>query len=61
MTKPPKMMPGQEPYTPDELARVEKLVSDAADSDPGETGEESCRCTFCNTPFWQLIGMRNPN
>ena len=37
--EPTKMMPGQEPYTPEELARLQSLVSDAAEGDPGETEE----------------------
>ena len=36
----PKMMPGQEPYTPNELATLYGLVSDAAAGDPGEANEE---------------------
>jgi len=33
------MMPGQEPYTPEERERLYALVRDAADGDPGEQGE----------------------
>lgn len=33
------MLPGQEPYSPVELAKVESLVGDAARSDPGEEHE----------------------
>lgn len=36
----PGMMPGQKPYTADELKRLHALVSAAADGDPGEEGEE---------------------
>lgn len=35
----PRMMPGQEPYTPEELDRLHALVHDAALGDPGEAGE----------------------
>lgn len=35
----PRMAPGQEPYTCDELRQVNKLISDAADEDPGEEYE----------------------
>lgn len=35
----PKMMPGQTPYTPEDVARLEQLVSDAAAGDPGELEE----------------------
>ena len=35
-----RMMPGQEPYTDAELARVSALVADAAAGDPGEGAEE---------------------
>jgi len=35
----PKMMPGQEPYTEEELKQLHKMVSDAAEGDPGETEE----------------------
>jgi hypothetical protein len=34
-----KMMPGQEPYTDDELRALHNLVSDAAEGDPGERDE----------------------
>lgn len=34
-----KMLPGQEPYTPDELRRLTALVGIAAEQDPGEQGE----------------------
>lgn len=37
--KPPKMMPGQEPYTPEEMARVNSLVSDAARANVTEADE----------------------
>jgi len=37
--KPPKMMPGQEPYTPEEMARVNSLVSDAARANVTEIDE----------------------
>ncbi len=37
--KPPKMMPGQEPYTPAEMARVNSLVSDAARANVTESDE----------------------
>ena len=33
------MMPGQTPYTPEEQKAVSKLISDAADEDPGEQNE----------------------
>jgi hypothetical protein len=33
------MMPGQTPYTLDELERLHRLVADAAAGDPGEQGE----------------------
>jgi hypothetical protein len=35
------MMPGQTPYTEEELKAVRKLVSDAALGDPGEQGESA--------------------
>ena len=35
----PKMMPGQEEYTPEELAQLYQTVSDAAEGDPGEQDE----------------------
>ncbi len=35
----PRMMPGQEPYTPEEMTRLQNLVSDAAKGDPGEADE----------------------
>jgi len=34
-----RMMPGQTPYTNQELAKLYTLVSDAADGDPGEQDE----------------------
>ncbi len=34
-----KMMPGETPYTPEELEQLEDLVSQAADQDPGEDME----------------------
>jgi hypothetical protein len=34
-----RMMPGQPPYTPDELRRLHALVRDAAAGDPGEANE----------------------
>lgn len=37
--KPPKMMPGQEPYTPAEMARLNSLVSDAARANVTEADE----------------------
>lgn len=36
----PRMMPGQEPYTPEELKKLYALISAAADEDPGEAMEE---------------------
>lgn len=36
---PPRMMPGQTPYTPDEWSRLAALVHDAAAGDPGEENE----------------------
>ncbi len=36
----PKMMPGQMPYTQEEILRLNGLVSDAAAGDPGEDMEE---------------------
>lgn len=35
------MMPGQEPYTAAELDKLERLVSEAADGDPGEDYEDA--------------------
>lgn len=35
----PRMMPGQEPYTDEELSALYRLVADAADGDPGEENE----------------------
>ncbi len=35
----PKMMPGQEPYTDDELRVLYAWIHDAALGDPGEVGE----------------------
>lgn len=35
----PKMMPGQEPYTPAELVVLHRLVRWAAEGDPGEQDE----------------------
>jgi len=35
----PKMIPGQSPYTGRELELLYKLISDAADGDPGEDKE----------------------
>lgn len=37
--KAPKMMPGQEPYTPAELTTLYGMVADAAAGDPGEANE----------------------
>lgn len=34
-----RMMPGQTPYTPEEVGMLHELVSDAAKGDPGEAGE----------------------
>lgn len=31
-----KMMPGETPYTPEEVEQLNDLVSQAADQDPGE-------------------------
>lgn len=39
-----KMMPGQEPYTDEELKRLEALVAAAAEEDPGEENEETYLC-----------------
>ena len=39
MSAAPKMMPGQEPYTPAELTTLYGLVADAAAGDPGEANE----------------------
>lgn len=36
----PKMMPGQEPYTPEEWERASRLISAAAATDPGEADEQ---------------------
>lgn len=35
----PKMIPGQDPYTADELDALYALVADAAEGDPGERDE----------------------
>lgn len=35
----PKMMPGQTPYTPEELDALHRMIADAAAGDPGEAGE----------------------
>jgi hypothetical protein len=35
-----KMMPGQKPYTKEELKKLHKMVGDAAKGDPGEKEEE---------------------
>ena len=35
----PKMAPGQTPYTPEEEARLHRMIADAAESDPGEENE----------------------
>ena len=35
-----KMMPGQEPYTPEEKKKLRELIEDAAKGDPGELAEE---------------------
>jgi hypothetical protein len=35
-----KMMPGQTPYTDEEKAKLKSLISDAAEGDPGEQGEQ---------------------
>lgn len=37
--RPPRMMPGQEPYTEAEHAQLAALVADAAEGDPGELAE----------------------
>jgi hypothetical protein len=43
-----QMMPGQTPYTPEELETLYALVSDAADEDPGEANETYVsRCPCC--------------
>lgn len=34
-----RMMPGQKPYTKEELDRLYHLVGEAADEDPGEQDE----------------------
>lgn len=34
-----KMIPGQTPYTPEEKKKLNGLISDAAEGDPGEQGE----------------------
>ena len=36
---PPRMMPGQEPYTACELGELCDLVAEAAEGDPGEARE----------------------
>ena len=36
-----RMMPGQEPYTPEEWEEVKRRVHDAGLSDPGEDAEKS--------------------
>lgn len=46
-----KMMPGQEPYSVEETAQLNLLVSDAAAGDPGEAAEPVCpRCGATNIP-----------
>jgi hypothetical protein len=40
---PPRMMPGQEPYTEAETAQLYALVEDAANGDPGERDEHTAR------------------
>ena len=42
----PRMMPGQEPYTPAELDTLHSLIHDAAEGDPGETNEPPS-CADC--------------
>lgn len=42
----PRMMPGQEPYTQEELDRLYAAVADAADGDPGEEGEAEVLAEF---------------
>jgi len=39
MNNKPKMLPGQEPYTEEELRRLYSLVNNAAAEDPGEQAE----------------------
>ncbi|MGV0985033.1 MAG: hypothetical protein ACOYB2_10790 [Limnohabitans sp.] len=46
----PKMMPGQEPYTPEEVATLHALVADAALGDPGEAGEADVLHSVRNGP-----------
>lgn len=46
---PPKMIPGETPYTEEELKKVHGLVGDAADGDPGEENED---------PFKTMRGVR---
>jgi len=35
----PKMMPGQEPYTEEELDKLYRMIDEGAEYDPGESGE----------------------
>lgn len=35
----PKMLPGETPYTPEELELLYRLVHEAAEHDPGEQGD----------------------
>jgi hypothetical protein len=37
----PKMLPGQDPYTPEELEALYRLVGEAAEEDPGELDEDA--------------------
>ena len=39
MNNKPKMMPGQEPYTEEELRKLYSLVGKAAEEDPREEAE----------------------
>lgn len=45
-----RTLPGQEPYTPAEIATLYGLVHDAALGDPGEA-DESVLCRECGAPL----------
>jgi len=56
---PPKMMPGQEPYSKDEYKKLTDMVEEAAEGDPGELEEaEVLGETIDGVPFKLIDGIK---
>lgn len=57
---PPKMMPGQEPYSEDEYKKLTDMVEEAAEGDPGEEAEV-LEETIDTIPFKLIDGIKVVN